>query len=195
MTLRAPLCIFLVLSFISAVMPFAAAQSLDEICNTNYFCISLLVLVFVILLISTLSKRAREQRARHPNEPSSPSVPATPRYGSPTGYPPSSGYGQPSSYSQTPQYPGVPQPQTVPGYAGAPSPQYAPGYQGAPSVDTAPSAPHAGGDFMLTPASRPAPKPRRVNANAVCPRCGSSAVQDFDTGEHKCLVCKKIFMD
>ena len=194
MTLRAPLCILLVLSFMSAVMPFAAAQGADEICTSSAICIPLLVIVFVTLLVFYYSKKAREQRARHPNEPTTPHVPATPRYGSPTGYP-QSGYGQSPSYSQTPQYAGVPQPQTVPGYAGAPSPQTAPGYPGAPSVSTAPSAPYAGDDFTSVLAPAPTPVRRRVKGDAVCPRCGSSAVQDFDTGEHKCLNCRKIFMD
>jgi len=38
-----------------------------------------------------------------------------------------------------------------------------------------------------------ATKYRRASNPGVCPRCGSTSVRSYGSGEHKCLECKKIY--
>jgi hypothetical protein len=40
---------------------------------------------------------------------------------------------------------------------------------------------------------RTATKYRKATNPGVCPRCGSSNVKSYGSGEHKCLDCKKIY--
>jgi hypothetical protein len=184
--------LLLVCSFLTFGDPFASAQGVNDICSTNTICISLFVVLLVILLVSYYSRKAKETATRRPGEPTVPGEPRTPKYGSRQG---TAGYGNAPAYPGSPRYPAAPMPQDAPSYQGAPTPQYAPQYPGAPGIGTAPSAPYAGADFTTALAQPLAQRQRRAKSASRCPRCGSSAVEDFDTGEHKCHDCKKIFMD
>jgi hypothetical protein len=65
------------------------------------------------------------------------------------------------------------------------------GYEQTPSFGTTPYHPEPQGyPHMLQP-----PEPRKAASPGACPRCGSTNIQNFGTGEHKCLECKKIYMD
>ena len=190
--------------------PCASAQSLEEVCNSNTLCIAVgaIFLVFTIYSYYRKNKDAEKtsQNAlpgdRPPmTEPVPRGYEQTPSYGT-TPYPSSApGYTSAPQPQGTPGYTDGPQPQGVPGITYAPQPQGAPGYSSAPQPQdipgypTAPDIPGTPRDYTPVMVVEEPRRRKKASAPGACPRCGSKNIQSFDTGEHKCLDCKKIYLD
>jgi hypothetical protein len=181
-----PFISILTLTMVLACTPFAAAQTEDPFCNSYTICIALIILVGIPLLMSYLKKKKEEELAaqRLPGAGQPGMVEPVPR-----GYDQAPSYGTTPYPSGAPGYPYAPQPQGAPDYSYAPQPQNIPGYPTAPTI---PGTPRDYTPVMVVeePARR-----KKAPAPGACPRCGSKNVQNFDSGEHKCLECKKIYMD
>jgi len=169
-----PFTLLLAFATALACTPFAAAQTEDPFCNTYTICIALIILVGIPLLMAYLKKKKEEELAAQHR----------PGVGQPGMAEP-----VPRGYEQTPSYGTTPYPSQPQGYTYAPQPQNIPGYPSAPRTQGAPD------DYTpMMPVEEPAIR-RKAAAPGACPRCGSKNIQNFETGEHKCLDCKKIYMD
>lgn len=154
--------------------PLAAAQTLDEVCSSNSVCL-IFVALGVLMLVYTYyrAKREAERAAQR----------------GPAGSQPQMAEPVPKGYEQEPSY------GTTPYTTGAPGYNYAPQPQGAPGYPSAPSAPGAPGDYSPVLLVQESSSSRKSKAAGTCPRCGATDLVTFETGEHKCNNCKKIFMD
>jgi hypothetical protein len=193
-----PLILVLSFAMVLACTPFAAAQGVEDICNTYTICLATIVLFLVLMLYAYLQKkRQAENAAQRLPSGGQPSM-AEPV---PRGYEQTPSYGTTPYPSDAPGYTYAPQPQGAPGYTYAPQPQGAPDYsyapqpQDIPGYPTAPTIPGAPRDYAPMMAVEAPPRRRKASAPGACPRCGSKNIQNFETGEHKCLECKKIYMD
>ena len=205
-----PLISVLSFAMVLASTPLAAAQGVEDLCNTYTICLATVVIFLVFMLYAYFQKkRQAENAARQQPSGGQPSM-AEPV---PRGYEQTPSYGTTPYPSGAPGYPSAPAPQGAPGYQYAPQPQGAPDYtyapqpqgipdyshapqpQNIPAYTTAPSTPGAPRDYAPMMAVEAPARRRNASAPGACPRCGSKNIQNFDTGEHKCLECKKIFMD
>lgn len=193
-----PFMAVMTLAMVLACTPFAAAQTEDPLCNSYTICFALVVLVGIPLLMAYLKKKKEEELAAR-QRPAGARPPMTEPV--PRGYEQTPSFGTTPYPSQTMGYPSAPQPQGAPGYPYPPQPQGAPDYayaprpQDIPGYPTAPTPPGAPRDYAPMMAIPETIRRRKAATPGICPRCGSKNVQNFDTGEHKCLVCKKIYMD
>lgn len=163
-------------SFAAALMstPPAAAQGIEEVCNTNTLCLVTIVMGVLMLVYSYYRAKREAERAAQRG---------------PAGSQPQMAEPVPKGYEQEPSYGTTPYTTGAPGYNYAPQPQGAPGY---PSAPTTPGAP---GDYSPVLLVQESSSSRKSKAAGTCPRCGSTDLVTFETGEHKCNNCKKIFMD
>jgi len=149
----------------------ASAQTEDEICNSTTVCLVVGAIFLIMLIYSYYQKQKQAQTQAPPDGRTAPPRPSVPQP-----------YGAPGD-----QY--APQPQPAPAYQGSPPPRQTTGYAYTPQPQRAPH------DYEPMTDIAPARRHKKASPAAACPRCGSTNVQNFGTGEHKCLDCKKIFMD
>jgi hypothetical protein len=185
-------------AMVLASTPFAAAQGLEDICNSYTICLASVVVFLMLMVYSYIQKKKQaENAAARPSFVGQPSM-AEPV---PRGYEQTPSYGTTPYPSGAPGYQDAPQPQGTPGYPYAPQPQgipdysYAPQPQNIPAYPTAPTTPGAPKDYAPMMEVEQTRRRKKASATGSCPRCGSKNVQNFKTGEHKCLDCKKIYMD
>ena len=168
-----PLISVLTFAMLLACTPFATAQGLEEVCNTYTICFALIILVSIPLLMAYIKKKKEDElAAQHQPVGGQPTM-AEPV---PKGYEQAPSYGTTPYHSEPTEDSYAPQPQDIPGY---------------PTAPRTPGAPYDYGPVM--PVEEPAIR-RKAAAPGACPRCGSTNIQNFGTGEHKCLECKKIYM-
>jgi len=165
MRARSLLTLLTILAMTTAALPAASAQDdIFSFCNSMWCNILILIVMIVIAVVSNLMKKRKEHEARQKAEAA--------RYGAQAGYfaPPTAtgaGFGAPSPYSTQPYTP--------------------------PNATTFTDAEQ---DYRTSPiiqVSAPRSYRRAQTSPGVCPRCGSTQIQNYGSGEHKCLNCKKIY--